>query len=145
MVAKFNGPKSAERIASLLKENGVKQKELAAALGINNANVVSYWKTLKEGNYRQPTVEQFASMADYFGVSVDYLMGLTPDKRRGPSLADELGLSAEAVDRLLFTAHDPQRRIVLTTILESEEFFTLIRKILLAQEFEGRVNIGKLF
>ena len=84
-------------------------------------------------------------MADYFGVSVDYLMGLTPDRRRGPSLADELGLSAEAVDRLLYTASDPQRRIVLTTILESEEFFTLIRKILLAQEFEGRVNIGKLF
>ena len=47
MVAKFDGPKSAERIASLLKENGVKQKELAAALGINHANIISYWTTSK--------------------------------------------------------------------------------------------------
>lgn len=132
----FDRVKSSERITEMLAEKGIKQKELAYALRINHANTISYW-TSKGDNYRQPTIEQFANLADFFGVSVDYLMGLTPDKRRCSSLVDELGLSTEAVDRLLSIARNPQGRNILNTILESEEFAALIHKISLVLDIEG--------
>lgn len=140
----FNRIVSAKRITNLLIDNGIKQKELAQSLGIKSANIVSYWCSLKD-NYRQPTVEQFAALADFFGVSVDYLMGLSDYPQRRPSLADELGLSHEAIMRLTMAASDPSQKIIINTLLESEELFSLTRKILLAQELKGRVNVGKLF
>lgn len=125
---RFDKTKSAKRITFLLEENSVKQKDLALALGIKHANIISYW-TATNNNYRQPTIDQFADMADYFGVSVDYLLGLSDSKQRYPSLSDELGLSDEAVNRLLTIAHDPQGKAILTTLLESEELYSLILRL----------------
>lgn len=141
---RFDKTISANRITEMLSIKGIKQKDLANSLGIKSANIVSYWTSQKE-NYRQPSLEQFAAMADYFNVSVDYLMGLSDYPQRGMSLADELGLSSKAVNRLSSIANDPKQKVVLSTILESEELFALIRKVLLAQELEGSVEVGKLF
>ncbi len=62
--------KFSERLRELRKERGLKQKEMAEICGIK---VRSYQQYEYDENY--PTVPGLVSLADYFGVSLDYLMG----------------------------------------------------------------------
>lgn len=131
----FDKITSAKRIAALLVDNNVKKTELAQYLGMKReaANTISYWTSLKD-NYRRPTIEQFIGMAEFFGVSVDYLLGVTDSPGRRPTLADELGLSKHAADKLAAVAHDPERGVVVKAMLESPAFYELISNVLFAQK-----------
>jgi transcriptional regulator with XRE-family HTH domain len=62
----------AERIKSLRKEKNLGQNALADALKISNASV-SYWETGKQ----EPCASAIFKLAEYFGVSADYILGLT--------------------------------------------------------------------
>lgn len=59
-----------ERLRELRKERGLKQKEMAEICGLK---VRSYQQYEYDENY--PTVLGLVFLADYFGVSLDYLMG----------------------------------------------------------------------
>lgn len=63
------------RINTLLAEQGHKQKELAAHLGIQD-NTISYFVSGR----RTPNTEQIVKIADFFNVSADYLLGRTTAK-----------------------------------------------------------------
>lgn len=63
-----------ERLRQLMKEKGVTQTELASLLGISRQSFSAYCN----GN-TQPNIENTVKMAEYFGVSVDYLFGLTDE------------------------------------------------------------------
>lgn len=56
-----------ERIESLRKERKISQGNLEKELGFSNGSI-SKWKT------SMPKPERLQKIADYFGVSVDYLM-----------------------------------------------------------------------
>ena len=56
-----------ERIESLRKSTGLSQGKLEKELGFSNGSV-SKWKT------STPTPERLQKLADFFGVTVDYLM-----------------------------------------------------------------------
>lgn len=58
------------RIKELRKEKGIKQIELCKVLGISQGNL-SNW----ENGVYEPDKTSLLKMADYFGVSVDYLLG----------------------------------------------------------------------
>ena len=60
----------AKRFAQLRKSRGVTLQELGDALGITN-QAVSYYETGKQ----LPRFEILCGIADYFGVSLDYLVG----------------------------------------------------------------------
>ena len=60
----------AERIRELRKERGLKQTEMAKICGLN---VRSYQYYAHGDGY--PEVPGLVFLADYFGVSLDYLMG----------------------------------------------------------------------
>lgn len=45
-------------------------------------------------------VEYLRCLAEFYGVSVDYLLGYTNDPNRNPGMVDDLGLSPEAVKLL---------------------------------------------
>ena len=62
--------KFSERLRELRKERGLKQKEMAEICGIKVRNYQQY-----EYDENYPTVPGLVSLADYFGVSLDYLMG----------------------------------------------------------------------
>ena len=62
--------KFSERLRELRKERGLKQREMAEICGIK---VRSYQQYEYGENY--PTVPGLVFLADYFGVSLDYLMG----------------------------------------------------------------------
>jgi transcriptional regulator with XRE-family HTH domain len=61
-----------ERIFSMLKQKGLKQQQLADALGVSKYRL-SEWKSGKTKSYES----YMPKIAEFLGVSIDYLYGLT--------------------------------------------------------------------
>lgn len=68
-----------ERIEKLRKDKKISQGKLEKELGFSNGSI-SKWRN------STPTYERLQKVADYFGVSVDYLMTGTEDKKEAPVL-----------------------------------------------------------
>lgn len=68
--------KFAERLRSLRTERDVTQKDLGELLGVKNFSIYTYEKGRSE-----PTIDGLIALADFFDVSIDYLVGRT-DRRR---------------------------------------------------------------
>lgn len=64
----------ADRIGELMKEQGLNQVKLAEKLGIKQ-NTISAWLLKK----KEPCINSLWLLADYFDVSIDYLVGRTHD------------------------------------------------------------------
>ncbi len=63
-----------ERIKYLREAKGLTQKDVATKLGLESATVSKY-----ELNLREPNIEALKKLSKIFGVSTDFLLGLTPD------------------------------------------------------------------
>ena len=74
-----------ERIFNLLKERGVTATELSRATGIN-ASTLTQWKK----GLQKPSTEAVIKIADYFGVTTDYL--LTGRETREEEAMDNNGI-----------------------------------------------------
>lgn len=59
-----------ERIAQLRKNRSMSQFQLAKTLNIATSTLGMY-----ETNKRKPNMEMLEKLADFFGVSIDYLLG----------------------------------------------------------------------
>lgn len=64
----------AERIKTLRNEMGIGQNLLAQELELSNASI-SYWENAKQ----EPSAQAIFKLAEYFGVSADYILGLEDD------------------------------------------------------------------
>ncbi len=62
----------AERLLELRKEKSLSQAALAKSIDVSYG-VICYWETDKS----EPTAPNLVKIADFFGVSVDYLLGRT--------------------------------------------------------------------
>lgn len=60
----------AENLKSLRQERGIGQVELAQKINVSRG-IISLW----ENNLREPGMYNLIALADYFGVTVDYLIG----------------------------------------------------------------------
>ena len=60
-----------ERLKELRIEKGIGQVELAQALNVSKG-IISLW----ENGLREPKLSNLLSMARFFQVSIDYLVGL---------------------------------------------------------------------
>lgn len=60
----------ADRLVSLQKERNVLKKDIADAIGVS---VMGYYRY--EKGDRQPTADTLIKLADFFNVSLDYLVG----------------------------------------------------------------------
>ncbi len=60
----------ADRLAELMREEGLNQVKLAQRTGVKQ-NTISAWLCKK----KEPCITSLWILADYFGVSVDYLIG----------------------------------------------------------------------
>ena len=69
-----------KRVAQLRNERHLTQEELAQQLGINRSALSHY-----ENNRREPDYETLQRIADYFRVTIDFLMSGIKD---GSSIAD---------------------------------------------------------
>lgn len=61
-----------ERLKSLRKEKGLKQEELAKVVGCTQRKI-SYM----ERGATEPDLQTLLKLADFFGVTIDYLCGRT--------------------------------------------------------------------
>ena len=72
-----------ERIESLRKAQGISQGKLEKELGFSNGSI-SKWRN------STPTYERIQKVAEYFGVSADYLMtGEMPPEKPAPPVTTE--------------------------------------------------------
>ena len=89
-----------ERLLDLRKEAGLTQDDLAAILSINKHSISSY-----ERNINEPPDEIKIQIAKYFGVSIDYLLGITdspvPHKDRPNSVRLPLNFPEAAMEDLM--------------------------------------------
>ncbi|MCC4121164.1 helix-turn-helix domain-containing protein [Lactococcus lactis] len=60
----------AEQLKTLRKINGLTQKELAENVGVQQG-AINKWESGKT----EPNIEILGRLADYFDVSIDYLLG----------------------------------------------------------------------
>jgi transcriptional regulator with XRE-family HTH domain len=65
-------PEFASRLREQRKLKGLTQKQIAAEFSVSE----SLWKSYENGS-RTPTFDGLIAIADYFNVSIDYLVGRT--------------------------------------------------------------------
>lgn len=90
-----------QNLKNLRKSNNLTLRDLSSILGINFTSLSLY-----ENGKRQADHETLKKIADYFNVSIDYLLGRTECKRKFSQdeyyniirIADKLGLT---IDQLL--------------------------------------------
>lgn len=68
-----------EKLKELRKEKGISLKELGAEMGVAESTMSLY-----ENGKRQPDYETLLKLAEYFGVTVDYLLRGNNDEERLP-------------------------------------------------------------
>lgn len=102
-----------EILAELRKDKGVKQKELAEMMHVSASTISNY-----ETGVHYPDIEKLMELADYFGVTTDYLLGrcvssLSPDVFEKPVSPDM------TVSDLIngFSHLTPKRRQILQSLL----------------------------
>lgn len=62
------------RIKELRTEKGISQKTLASAINVSQ-KAVDFW----ERGVNEPKASYIIALAEFFGVSADYLLGLSDD------------------------------------------------------------------
>ena len=105
------------RLKQIRKERGVKQTTLCAALGIAQSTLSSW-----ENSIYEPDQNTTLKLADYFGVTVDYLLGrdepsLTPTPAPTDNTITEERLRALGIDTdKLENLTDEQLSVIRTTL-----------------------------
>jgi transcriptional regulator with XRE-family HTH domain len=79
-------------LRTLMGEKSTTQENIAKVTGKTRQTVSQYVNGISE-----PSYETLIKIADFFNVSVDYLLGRTKDRRRDPTIYDKIGLSEESI------------------------------------------------
>ena len=90
----------AERLKECRKAKGLTQKQAAVHFGVAER----HWQNYESGG-RTPTFEGLLELANYFEVSIDYLVGRTDN----PGLIAEESPRMQAIIRLLKEATEDER------------------------------------
>lgn len=118
--------KLSENIRSIRKEHRLTQERLAEAMGVSAASV-SKWET----GQSEPELTMLGELADFFGVSVDALMGHTIRNGRMDELlaemtrlgnAKQFGEAKEVAEKLLRrypNSYRSWRRFLIFTAMRS--------------------------
>ena len=89
-------PKFGSRLAALRSERGLSQSELADALHTTRGAINHYERAAKN-----PSADFIQKVADYFGVTANDLLGVTPIKAKAkPGPTSELQQLTEELGRL---------------------------------------------
>ena len=124
----------AEIITTLRAEKGKKRQEVADALGISRASLEYY-----EKGQRKPDYEVLARLANYYGVSADYLIGRTSAKTTDRDIrfvCDYTGMDDTAVQQLHDNIDTPNSicNEILNFFLSNQAEFDFLR---LCENFEN--------
>ncbi|MDF2713183.1 MAG: Xre family transcriptional regulator [Paenibacillus sp.] len=112
-----------DRIAHLREKRGLTQEELSNKLGISRAALSHY-----ETNRREPDYETLRNIANFFDISLDYLLGRTSD----PQIVLDSGIR-EFIDSLELSDENIMEKFMLTidgrklTPEEAKRFIAFVR------------------
>ncbi len=87
----------AERLVNLRKSKGFTQKEISFELGLERTTYVKY-----ETGGIQPPNDMIIKLAELFGVTTDYLLGVTENPVPEPKIPNGLKEIVEAFNRKEF-------------------------------------------
>lgn len=96
-----------KRLAELRKARKQTQASISKLLGIHRGTYANY-----EAQKREPDNETLQKLADFFGVSIDYLLGRTDDPkapydyRKDPEISDE---AKKILDKVATLTPEQQR------------------------------------
>lgn len=118
-----------ERLKKLREQRGITQEQVKQAIG---CDLKSYRAWEKDGNY--PNADYLVELSHLFGVSTDYLLGISDFTNIGnKEMAEETGLSELAIDRLrAINGARPGGEMypqVLSVIISSSYFLSFIQQI----------------
>lgn len=88
-IHKLRSMTNGERIKYLREKNGFTQEDIETRLGVELAVISKY-----ELDIREPNIEAIKKLATIFNVSIDYLLGRTPDVFVNETDRDTLDISA---------------------------------------------------
>ena len=104
-----------ERLKNLIDKNGLDQQKFAEIFNLSKQAVTGYVK-----NRRTPNDELKKKIADYFGVTVDYLVGRETEEKTIAytdkfyeaikNIADENGLTIEEIYDIVKTGYELKMR-----------------------------------
>ncbi len=98
----------AERITLLREERGLTKAELAAAVHVSRSSMTEY-----ESGATQPSMPVLLEMAAFFGVSLDYLMGLTLIRTPFSKLESQLQTRCGPVPvDVIFTLNNEEKELI---------------------------------
>lgn len=129
-----------ERIEEIRKDNKLSQRELAAQAGISYDAL----RRVENGETNTINSDMLIRLAEYFGVSTDYLLGLSNIRERRSYAVSELGLSEEAVKRLASRKIDPDS---LNLFLANDRFAAitqLAKTYLLQRTLNGMLGMNMI-
>ena len=96
------------RLKELRESKGMTQRDFAAEFGVSKGTV-GMW----ESGAREPrAIDEINRIADYFGVSTDYLLGRTEEKEKPtPEEGDGPALNTRLVERLIQLSPEEQEKV----------------------------------
>lgn len=101
-----------EKLRELRKEKGISLKELGAEIGVAESTMSLY-----ENGKRQPDYETLLKLAEYFGVTVDYLLRGDDNFERLPEELVILNRNAKK------WSHEKQKQLLeLARVVFKEDF-----------------------
>lgn len=114
---------SAERLRSLREEKGVTQEDVAKLLHLSRSTIVKM-----ETAHQDIKADYLQSLAQFYGTSTDFILGLTEVRRSAETLpaCDELGLSDRATAKLERMREKQLHGRVLSKLIEHDLFETLL-------------------
>ena len=135
----FSQPFAVNLRTLMEREPKTSQTELAQAIGKSRQVISQYCTGISE-----PPYEILVKIAKYFNVSLDYLLGITEDKKLVPSVIDDLGISDKTVKMFerLKAAYYLDVNIDYNSILEDFAFTTLMYAIM---DYVAALKAGKIY
>lgn len=117
-----------QRLKQLRSENHLTQAQLAEILGIAKTTLAAY-----EQGKSEPNIELLIKLADYFCVTVDYLIGKTNCSNSDyQPIADSLGIDEKTIETLLLlsaTNYKYSKLDYLEAIIQHPQFPGLLNQI----------------
>ena len=123
----------AYRLSNLRKDHNLSQKQLADQLHVTHSQI----SRIESGETKNPNISIVIDAARFFHVSTDYLLGITQITSPKSYDISELGLSEEAVTKLITRRIDVD---ILNRLLEHEHFPKLC--IMIRNYFDDTIAEG---
>ena len=123
----------AYRLSNLRKDHDLSQKQLADQLHVTHSQI----SRIESGETKNPNISIVIDAARFFHVSTDYLLGITQITSPKSYDISELGLSEEAVTKLITRRIDVD---ILNRLLEHENFPKLC--IMIRNYFDDTIAEG---